>query len=293
MKNINEVEKSIKDAVENLVSALNSGKSERYIEYLKFCSKFYNYSQNNQILIYTQMPTATKVAGFKAWESLGFKINKGSKALKILAPQQYKYIEVDGERIYFNQMTKEQKAHKALHRVGVTYKPVPVFDISQCTNMNDKDVVTSFFYNLGDTHKDQYINLSNLVSERLNINIIETEKTHGAEGVSMGGTNLIKKSLDYNNKLLTLLHEIAHEMLDKGSDSDREDTTKEIRELRAESISYIVGQYLGLENPFSSDYLLMYKADAKSLKDHLDKIQKTSKSIIDLLSIEGSGNVVA
>ena len=38
MKNINEVEKSIKDAVENLVSALNSGKSERYIEYLKFCS---------------------------------------------------------------------------------------------------------------------------------------------------------------------------------------------------------------------------------------------------------------
>lgn len=239
------------------------------------------------------MPTATKVAGFKAWESLGFKINKGSKALKILAPQQYKYIEVDGERIYFNQMTKEQKANKALHRVGVTYKPVPVFDISQCTNMNDKDVVTSFFYNLGDTHKDQYINLSNLVSERLNINIIETEKTHGAEGVSMGGTILIKKSLDYNNKLLTLLHEIAHEMLDKGSDSDREDTTKEIRELRAESISYIVGQYLGLENPFSSDYLLMYKADAKSLKDHLDKIQKTSKSIIDLLSIEGSGNVVA
>lgn len=293
MKNINEVEKSIKDAVENLVSALNSGKSERYIEYLKFCSKFYNYSQNNQILIYTQMPTATKVAGFKAWESLGFKINKGSKALKILAPQQYKYIEVDGERIYFNQMTKEQKANKALHRVGVTYKPVPVFDISQCTNMNDKDVVTSFFYNLGDTHKDQYINLSNLVSERLNINIIETEKTHGAEGVSMGGTILIKKSLDYNNKLLTLLHEIAHEMLDKGSDSDREDTTKEIRELRAESISYIVGQYLGLENPFSSDYLLMYKVDAKSLKDHLDKIQKTSKSIIDLLSIEGSGNVVA
>ena len=111
MKNLNEVEKSIKGAVENLVSSLNAGKSERYIEYLKFCSKFYNYSQNNQILIYTQMPTATRVAGFKAWESLGFKINRGSKALKILAPQQYKYIEVDGERIYFNQMTKEQKAN--------------------------------------------------------------------------------------------------------------------------------------------------------------------------------------
>lgn len=293
MKNLNEVEKSIKDAVENLVSALNNGKSERYIEYLKFCSKFYNYSQNNQILIYTQMPTATRVAGFKSWESLGFKINKGSKALKILAPQQYKYIEVDGERIYFNQMTKEQKANKALHRTGISYKPVPVFDISQCTNMNDKDVVTSFFYNLGDTHKDQYINLSNLVSERLNINIIETEKTHGAEGVSMGGTILIKKGLDYNNKLLTLLHEVAHEMLDKGADSDREDTTKEIRELRAESISYIVGQYLGLENPFSSDYLLMYKADAKSLKEHLDKIQKTSKVIIELLNMEGSDEVVA
>ena len=293
MKNLNEVEKSIKGAVENLVSSLNAGKSERYIEYLKFCSKFYNYSQNNQILIYTQMPTATRVAGFKAWESLGFKINRGSKALKILAPQQYKYIEVDGERIYFNQMTKEQKANKAFHKVGVTYKPVPVFDISQCTNTNNEDVITSFFYNLGDTHKDQYINLSNLVSERLNINIIQTEKTQGAEGVSMGGTILIKSSIDYNNKLLTLLHEVAHEMLDKGEESDRSETTKEIRELRAESVSYIVGQYLGLENPFSSDYLLMYKADAKSLKEHLEKIQKTSKSIIELLNIEESKNVVA
>lgn len=79
MKNINEVEKSIKGAVENLVSSLNSGKSERYIEYLKFCSKFYNYSQNNKILIFTQMPTAMKVAGFKTFESLEFKSNKGSE----------------------------------------------------------------------------------------------------------------------------------------------------------------------------------------------------------------------
>ena len=239
------------------------------------------------------MPGATRVAGFKTWEKEGFRVNKGSKALRVLAPQQYKYIEVDGERIYFNQMTKEQKSNKELHKVGTIYKPVPVFDMSQCTNMNDTDVVTSFFYDLGDTHKDQYINLSKLINERLDIDIIETENTKGAEGISMGGTILIKSSLDYNNKLLTLLHEVAHEMLDKGDFSDRHETTKEIRELRAESISYIVGQYLGLDNPFSSDYLLMYKADSKSLKDHLEKISKTSKTIIELLNIEESKNMVA
>ena len=44
----------------------------------------------------------------------------------------------------------------------------------------------------------------------------------------MGGTILIKSSIDYNNKLLTLLHEVAHEMLDKGEESDRSETTKEI-----------------------------------------------------------------
>ncbi len=283
MKNINEIEKAINNSIESLVEALKNGKSERFIEYLKFCSKFHNYSINNQLLIFQQMPNASRVAGFKTWEKEGFTINKGAKSLRILAPQKYKYIENElGERIFFNQMTKEQKQAKHLHKEGIKYKAVPVFDMSQCTSLTGDNEKT-FFYPLGDTKKEQYLNLK-LKIENKNIKVTETENTNGAEGVSKGGEILIKSSLDYDNKLLTLIHELAHEMLDKGEYSDREDTTREIRELRAESASYIVGQYIGLDNPFSSDYLLMYKADETMLKEHIEKIVSTSNEIIKMIN---------
>ena len=282
MKNITEVEKVLNGAIEKLLNELKNGKSERFIEYLKFCSKFYNYSPNNQILIYTQMPNASKIAGFKTWDKLGFKVNKGAKALRVLAPQKYKYIEVDGERIFYSQMNKEQKQAKELHKEGTTYKPVPVFDMSQCTNESGEKE-KSFFYPLGDTEKEQYLNLKSKI-EKIGIEVIETEETQGAEGISLGGKILIKESLNYNNRLLTLIHELTHEMLDKGENSDREHTTKEIRELRAESSSYIVGQYIGIDNPFTSDYLIMYKADEKSFREHIEKIVSASNNIIKMIN---------
>lgn len=281
MKNLKEIELKISESIENLRNELKNGKSERFIEYLNFCAKFYNYSLNNKILLFGQMPNASKVAGFKSWEKLGFNVNKGSNALRILAPQSYKYIDVDGKKIFFNQMTQEQKNNKELHKEGIIYKSVPVFDISQCSK-KDKNIVSEFFYKLGDSEKESYLKVKKKI-ENLGIEVIETNDTNGAEGVSLGGTILIKESLDYNNKLLTIIHELAHEMLDKGLESDREDTTIEIRELRAESVSYIVGKYISLDNPFSSDYILSFKGNVDSLNEHLEKINSTSNKIINTL----------
>ena len=42
--------------------------SERFKEYLKTMSKFYNYSFNNTILIAMQKPDATLIAGYTAWQ---------------------------------------------------------------------------------------------------------------------------------------------------------------------------------------------------------------------------------
>ena len=41
--------------------------SERFKEYLKTMSKFYNYSFNNTLLIAMQKPDATLIAGYTAW----------------------------------------------------------------------------------------------------------------------------------------------------------------------------------------------------------------------------------
>src|SRR4051812_44758928 len=47
---------------------------------------FHSYSLRNQLLIAVQNPDATRVAGFKAWLTLGYCVRRGEKALRIYAP---------------------------------------------------------------------------------------------------------------------------------------------------------------------------------------------------------------
>lgn len=65
--------------------------SEKYKTYLSTMSKFHNYSFNNTLLIAMQKPEATLVAGYKAWQkNFERHVNKGEKAIRILAPAPYK-----------------------------------------------------------------------------------------------------------------------------------------------------------------------------------------------------------
>ena len=65
--------------------------SERFKEYLRTMSKFYNYSFNNTLLIAMQKPEATYVAGYTSWQrNFDRQVMKGEKGIKILAPAPYK-----------------------------------------------------------------------------------------------------------------------------------------------------------------------------------------------------------
>ena len=69
--------------------------SERFKEYLRTMSKFYNYSFNNTLLIAMQKPEATYVAGYTSWQrNFDRQVMKGEKGIKILAPAPYKAQEV-------------------------------------------------------------------------------------------------------------------------------------------------------------------------------------------------------
>ena len=62
----------------------DAAKSENIKRYLEFCSRFHQYSFNNQILILLQCPNASHVAGFRTWQKMGRSIRKGSRAMRIL-----------------------------------------------------------------------------------------------------------------------------------------------------------------------------------------------------------------
>ncbi len=280
--NKDKVNKIISKSVDSLFEEIKKGKSKRLLDYLEFCSKFYNYSFSNTVLIWCQFPEAERVAGFRRWNEFGYRIKKGSKAIRILAPRHYKYIIENGKKITFKNMTKEQKSSEEEQIKGIYFVPVSVFDISQTEKTdNAKDFIDSYFWNIGNGFKDKYLMIKEIISNN-GINIVEGN-TGTAEGISKGGEIIIKKDNDYNNKLLTLIHEWAHELLHKDN-MNVLSLDKGSKEVQAEAISYIVSKYLGLNNPFTSDYIQNWSRDKEQLKENLTIIIKTAKKIINIIN---------
>ena len=71
----------LKEGVEQVFS------SEQYTLWLKTMGKFHHYSLNNQILILMQTGgTASHVAGYRKWQTLGRQVRKGEKGIWIISP---------------------------------------------------------------------------------------------------------------------------------------------------------------------------------------------------------------
>ena len=88
----NNKETKIKDIFNKIQTGVtNIIESGEYAKFLKFSKNFHSYSFNNIVLIYSQMPNATKVAGFKTWQSMGRKLKYGSKGIQIIYPIKRKY----------------------------------------------------------------------------------------------------------------------------------------------------------------------------------------------------------
>ena len=64
--------------------------SEDFKQYLRTAARFHAYSPNNVVLILAQKSEATRVAGYKTWQSLGRQVKKGEKAIFIFAPRPYR-----------------------------------------------------------------------------------------------------------------------------------------------------------------------------------------------------------
>jgi hypothetical protein len=73
-------------ATEQLVAALEAGKSEVLTGYLKTIGRFHRYRVHNVLLIALQKPNASYVAGFRTWNHLGRFVKKGERGIMILAP---------------------------------------------------------------------------------------------------------------------------------------------------------------------------------------------------------------
>ena len=85
-----------REKVKEIVAGIESGikdlfQSDRYAEYLRTMSRFHNYSYRNTLLIHSQRPDATLVAGFTKWKNQFQRhVKKGERGMTILAPTPFK-----------------------------------------------------------------------------------------------------------------------------------------------------------------------------------------------------------
>src|SRR5438067_892731 len=86
--------------LEQSVAAIQD--SATFRAYLSAQARFHTYSFGNVLLILAQNPEATRVAGYRTWQSLDRHVKKGEKAIRIIAPAYYTKKDTDqktGEEI--------------------------------------------------------------------------------------------------------------------------------------------------------------------------------------------------
>ena len=57
---------------------------------LTAAARFHTYSWRNCLLILAQMPHASRVAGYRTWQSLGRQVRKGERGIAVIAPVSYR-----------------------------------------------------------------------------------------------------------------------------------------------------------------------------------------------------------
>ena len=281
--------KEITDKLEQGIKELFE--SERFKEYLRTMSKFYNYSFNNTLLIAMQKPEATYVAGYTSWQrNFDRQVMKGEKGIKILAPAPYK-AQVEMEKID----PKTQKPMLDADGKPVTetvevmrpaFKVVSVFDVSQTDGKELPDIMVGELTGSVEQYEDFWRILKEISPVPVGLENIE--------GGAHGYYHLTEKRIAIDDgmsemqTIKTLIHEIAHAKLhaidpdEKVSPEEKKD--RHTKEVEAEAVAYTVCQRYGLEtSDYSFGYIAGWSSDkeAKELKGSLETIRSTAADMIE------------
>ena len=261
--------------------------SENYKKYLSFLSKFHAYSFNNTILILSQRPDASLVAGYQTWKTnFNRQVNKGEKAMLILAPcKSYITHEVDKKDENGNVILdasgkpiKETKEEKVLH-----FRTAKVFDISQTTG----EPIPEMIHDLRGSSKE-IVALIESIQEISTIPIDfkspedEPLFNSGVKGFYVPSTDsiVINKNMEDMQIAKTLVHEYAHSRLHKDSGKPLDQ-----KEIEAESLAFVICDHFNIDtSDYSFGYIGSYaQEDTLKLKAILSNIKDEAHSIIQTI----------
>ncbi len=252
-------------ATEQLVAALNAGQSQALTAYLKAIGRFHRYGLHNVLLIASQKPEASYVAGFRTGNQLGRFVKKGVKGILILAP-------------IVRQKRRTKKKREEASGSVAGFRAAYVFDVSQTDGKE--------FPQIGIVQGDPGQNRDRLRSfaDAQGISIEYSSEIAPARGTSSGGRITLLPGQSPAEEFSTLAHELAHELLHRG---DRRGTTsRRIRETEAEATAFVVCHAIGLETGSAAcDYIQLWNGDAQLLAGSLGHVRAFRDQIV--LSAKG------
>jgi len=253
-----DLKQRITSHIQSLANAMDTARASlEMFRYLETCAKFHQYSTYNVFQILMTRPDATQVAGFKKWRTLGRSVRKGERGIPILAPLISTFTAEDG-------LERE-------HLVG--FKIVYVFDISQTEG---EPLPAPPDWKSPRKNAELQERLLRFAASRGIL--VEVEPLgRDIQGLSTGGRIV----LDPEAGTKTLIHEIAHELLHHQVLAVP--VEREVRELEAESVAYVVARHFGLEGLASPNYILLHGATKDMLYEHLERIRNTAAEIISAL----------
>ena len=315
-----ELMQKIEGFVEELAGAVDEAAASAAIKkFLEFNAKFRGYSWHNTLLIYIQRPNATKVAGFKQWEEkFHRRVKKGAKGISILAPIRSKRPEdrfsKPTQTPTGSPVTPapgdeggDEDEDRTKDRSFMRFMAVSVFDVSDTEPIDARGEVPEepewHGSNEPNQKAEEIFQTAVEVAKDMGVKIDVAAAKGGEQGWSSGEHINITSTVGGVNKAATVIHEIAHSLLhfkksspfyvgdfeneqpstepvDPTKPKEKPVLTREVAELQAESVSFVVIKYFGLPAEHQASYLALWRANKDSIKQNLTTIKRCSDFII-------------
>jgi len=252
-----------REQMETAIEALRS--SEGWKRWLRVRRHFHTYSFHNQLLIASQCPEATRVAGFRSWLSIGYAVRKGEKAIRIWAPcppskkqlTEWKHSgsnPIDKPRTYFRLVAVFDRSQ---------VDPLPDFpggavDLDLPSEPIDGAGLAPLFQPLAD--------FSTSIGSAISV----AEIPGPAEGYYDPSTKEIRirpvsEEFSANAQVSVGIHELAHALVRHDHQDDDPRLTYAEEEVIAEAVAYTVCSTVGLDTSGSSiPYLATWSEGAST-----------------------------
>jgi antirestriction protein ArdC len=219
---------------------------------LAVAARLPSYSPHNLLLIASQRPDATRIAGYSTWRQLGRQVRKGERGIAILAPVSYR-VSDGGDRT----ATEKAAARPAdpgdgeVRRVLRGFRVAFVFDVAQTDGPPLPELRPQLLD--GQAPPGLWSALARQIGDA-GFRLVRGDCAP-ANGVTDRVTRMVtvREDLPDAQAVKTLAHELAHVML-HGADAPAS-MTRERAEVEAESVAYLVTTAHGLD---AADYTVPY-----------------------------------